>query len=195
VREPGNGPIAGVLVQELRSNRSTTTDQNGGFGFAGLQQARFRVVRDGFEAAEVEAIPGPADSKLPRLTVDIPLQRIVRLDAGASRNQLTITSDDVGYVMGPGRCWPCKLIRVATGRPGTLRVSVTPQQGVSSALSGYFHVWIDGRFFSFSGSSISAQTAVSASSEALVYVGWSLGYDVDDPGPVTFSITTSIDDE
>jgi hypothetical protein len=46
------------------------------------------------------------------------------------------------------------------------------------------------------GRSAPARTAVVASGETLVYVGWSLGYDDDfAPGPVIFSITTSIDDE
>jgi Big-like domain-containing protein len=188
VREPGSGPMPGVLVQERGSGRSETTDQNGEFGFAGLQQARFRVATEGFEVVEVEVVPRPGDANIPRLSVDIPLQRIVRLDAGASRSQLTIAADDVGYATGAGFCWPCKLIRVATGRTGTLRVAVTPQV---SALN----VWIDGRRFTFSGSNISAQTAVAQPGEVLVYVGWSLSYVDPDPVSVSFGITTSIDDQ
>jgi hypothetical protein len=189
VREPGSGPMTGVLVQEVGSNRSTTTDQNGEFRFTGLQQARFRVAREGFEVVEREVVPRPGDSNIPRLSVDIPLQRIVRLEAGASRSQLTIAPDDVGYFPGPG-CQPCKLIRVVAGRTGTLRVTVAPQ-GTPNG----FYAWIDGRRFSFSGSTISAQ-AVVASGEALVYVGWSLTYYDDvEPGLVTFNITTSIDDQ
>jgi hypothetical protein len=190
VREPGSGPMAGVLVQEMLSNRSTTTDQNGQFGFAGLQRARFRVAREGFEVVEVDAVPRPSDPNLSRLSVDIRLQRIVRLDAGTSRSQLTIAPDDVAYNQGTGFCWPCKLIRVSTGRAGTLRVTVTPQP-----ISSLFHVWIDGRGFHVSGSTISAQATVAQSGEALVYVGWSLSYLDDDPGPISFGITTSIDDE
>ena len=194
VREPGSGPMAGVLVREMDSNRSTTTNQNGEFHFGALQRARFRVAREGFETVELEAGPRQgqlADSNVPRLSVDIPLQRIVRLDAGASRSQLTIAPDDVGYSTGPGYCQPCKLIRVATGRTGTLRVTVAPQGTPNS-----FYVWLDGRSFRFSGSTISAQTAAAASGEALVYVGWSLSYYDDfEPGPVSFGITTSIDDE
>ena len=102
---------------------------------------------------------------------------------------MTITPDDVGYITWPGYCQPCTLIRVTTGRTGTLHVTVTPQ-GTHNAC----YVWIDGRPFSFSGSTISAQAAV-ASGEALVYVGWSLGYNDDfEPGLVSFGITTSIDD-
>jgi hypothetical protein len=57
-------------------------------------------------------------------------------------------------------------------------------------------VWIDGKRFSFSGPTISAQAAVAAPGEVLVYVGWSLAYDEDfEPGPVSFNITTSIDDQ
>jgi hypothetical protein len=191
VREPGSGPMPGVLVQERGSNRSDTTDQNGEFGFAGLQQAHFRVAREGFEVVEVDVVPRPADARIPRLSVDIPLQRIVRLDAGASRSQLTIAPDDVGYIPGPGYCQPCKLIRVATGRTGTLRVSVTPQ-GIPRAL----YVWIDGRPFGFSGSTISAQTGVVEPGETLVYVGWRQSYEYDfDFGPINFAITTSIDDQ
>jgi len=37
------------------SNRSATTDQNGEFRFAALQQARFRIARDGFEVVELDA--------------------------------------------------------------------------------------------------------------------------------------------
>jgi hypothetical protein len=56
-------------------------------------------------------------------------------------------------------------------------------------------VWIDGKRFSFSGPTISAQAAVAAPGEVLVYVGWSLAYDEDfAPGPVSFNITSSIDD-
>jgi hypothetical protein len=194
VREPGIGPLAGVVVQELDSNRSTTTDQNGEFHFAALHGARFRVAIAGFEVVERDYIGAFGDrlsySAIPRLSVDIPLQRIVRLDAGASRSQLTIAPNDVGH---PG-CYPCKLIRVTTGRTGTLRVTVTPQGATSSS----FNVRVDGRQFSFSGPNITAQTAVVASGETLVYVGWSLNYYDDsdfEPGPVTFSITTSMDDE
>jgi hypothetical protein len=192
VREPGSGPLAGVVVQEMDSNRSTTTDQNGEFHFAALQRARFRVASEGFEVVERDA-SGPFSNRLsyssiPRLSVDIPLQRIVRLDAGASRSQLTIAPDDVSY---PGYCYPCKLVRVATGRTGTLRVTVSPQ-GANTR----FFVWIDGKRFSFSGPTISAQAAIVAPGDALVYVGWSLSYDEDfEPGPVSFGITTSIDDQ
>jgi hypothetical protein len=192
VREPGTGPIAGALVRELDSNRSTTTDQNGEFGFAALQRARFRVAVEGFEVVERDAGPGNSlpYAKIPGLSIDIPLQRIVRLDAGQSRSQLTIAPDDVAYA---GNCHPCKLIRVATGRTGTLRVTVTPQGADLSR----FHVLIDGRQFNLSGPNISAQTAVAASGETLVYVGWRLSYYDEDfaPGPVSFGITTSIDDE
>ena len=194
VREPGVGPLAGVVVQELDSNRSTTTNQNGEFHFAALHRARFRVAIAGFEVIERDYIGGFGDrlsySGIPRLSVDIPLQRIVRLDAGASRSQLMIAADDVGYVSSPVYCQPCKLIRVATGRAGTLRVSVTPQ-GPSSR----FYVWIDGTRFGLSGSAISPQAAV-ASGETLVYVGWSWSYEEDfEPGAISFGITTSIDDE
>jgi hypothetical protein len=192
VREPGGGPLAGVLVRELDSNRSATTDQNGVFGFAALQRARFRVDFAGFEVVERDFGGGPSlsSSSIPRLSVDIPLQRIVRLDAGASREQLSIASDDPGY-LEPVFCWPCKLIRVATARTGTLRVNVTPQ-GTPSR----FYVWIEGRQFSLSGSSISAQAAVVVSGETRVYVGWSWSYYDDfEPPTITFGITTSIDDE
>jgi hypothetical protein len=190
VREPGSGPLAGVVVQELDSNRSTTTNQNGEFTFPALHRARFRVAVPGFEVVERDYIGGSGDrlsySGIPRLSVDIPLQRIVRLEAGTSRTQLTIASDDVGYPL----CYPCKLIRVATGRSGTLRVTVTP-----NTTSSRFYVWIDDQAFILSGSNIAAQTAV-VSSETRVYVGWSFSYYDDfEPGPVSFGITTSIDDE
>jgi hypothetical protein len=56
-------------------------------------------------------------------------------------------------------------------------------------------VWIDDQAFILSGSNIAAQTAV-VSSETRVYVGWSFSYYDDfEPGPVSFGITTSIDDE
>ena len=174
VREPGIGPMTGVLVREMGSNRKTTTDQNGEFRFAGLQKARFRVARDGYEVVELEVVAPQGrlfGSDIPRFAVDIPLQPIVRLDAGASLSQLTIAPDDVGYTPGPGRCWPCKLIRVTTGKAGTLRVNIAPQ-GIPNAL----HVWIDGRQFSSSGSNISATAAAGGSGEVLVYVGWSLSY-------------------
>ena len=82
---------------------------------------------------------------------------------------------------------------MSTGRTGTLRVALTAQGATDSR----FHVVIDGRLFNLSGPNISAQTAVVASGETLVYVGWRLSYYDDDfvPGPVSFSITTSLDDE
>ena len=195
VREPGSGPLAGVLVREIGSNRSATTDQNGEFRFAALQQARFRIARDGFEVVELDATSRLAElsnATIPRLSVDIPLQRIVRLAAGTSGSQLTIASDDVGYNTGFGYCQPCKLVRVTTGRTGTLRVIVTPQ-----GTPNPFYVWIDGRRFALSGSNISAQTAVAASSEALVYIGRNLTYYDDDfaAGSISFGITTSIDEQ
>jgi hypothetical protein len=192
VREPGGGPLSGVLVRELDSDRSTTTNQNGEFYFAALQRARFRVDLAGFELVERDYGGGPSlsSSSIPRLSVDIPLQRILRLDAGASRSQLTIAPDDVSYVPS-GYCQPCKLIRVATGSSGTLRVTVTP-----TTTSNRFYVWIDGKPFAVSGSSISAQAAVAASGETRVYVGWNLGWDDDIELPtVRFDITTSLDDK
>lgn len=195
VREPGSGPLAGAIVQELDSNRSTTTNQNGEFYFAALQRARLRVFKEGFEVVERDYISGFGErlsySGIPRLSVDIPLQRIVRLDAGSSPTLLTIASDDIGYSQ-PVFCWPCKLIRVATARAGTLRVTVTPQGTPPSR----FYAWMDGKQFSFAGPGISAQAAVGGG-ETLVYVGWIWNYYDDDfaPGPISFAITTSIGDE
>ena len=192
VREPGRGPIAGVVVQEMDSNRSTTTNQDGVFGFAPLHRARIRVAREGFEVVERDygGDLSLSAAGIPRLSLDIPLQPIVRLDAGASQSQLRIAADDVGYANSIF-CGPCKLIRVAAGRTGTLRVTVTPQ-GATNA----FFVFIDGKTFSLSSSKISAQAAVVSPGEKLVYVGWRLGYlDEFEPGPVSFDIATSIDDE
>ena len=56
-------PCAGDGIEPLNDDRSERRVR-----FAGLQRARFRVAREGFEVVEVEAVPRPADANLSRVS-------------------------------------------------------------------------------------------------------------------------------
>lgn len=161
-REPGFSTLSGVRVFETGSNRSVVSDQNG-FQLAAMPvAAMFKFEKDGYETTDVE----PEEPRGPLVFVDGPLQRIVRMSAGQTLS-LQIAPHDVSFSVPSELCYPCKLVRVSTPGPGTLRLTAS-WQGTKA-----LYLWVNGTRFASSGSSISAETSVSGG-ELPVYIGWNL---------------------
>ena len=161
VREPGQGPIAGVRVLEPASGKSTLTDQSGTYTLAALSGRRLRFDKDGYEPGELDIA---SDN-----TGFMRMQRIVRITAGETAFVPKLTHMDVWYEVGPERCSPCRLIRIVAPAAGTIRFELTWERDVGSPL----HLWAGGRRYSaeMSGTMVTADAPVSAG-ENVVYVGY-----------------------
>ncbi len=147
VREPGSGDMAGVRVVEQISFTDAQTNNAGSFEFVGLPAARFAIDRDGYEPIRHEVSPSPGTTPR-RVFVDVPLQRMVRLDAGQSVSSLSIAPNDVSYSVEGDLCNPCKLIRVFSG-PTTLTHRLT-WTGPAGALK----LWANNQRHSSTGTSL-----------------------------------------
>ena len=161
MREPGQGPLAGVRVLEPVSGRSTLTDQAGTYTLAALAGTRLRFEKDGYEPGELDVTP---DS-----TGFMRMQRIVRITAGETAIVPKLTHMDVAYDVGPDRCSPCRLIRIVAPTAGTIRFELTWEPDPGAAL----HLWAGGRRFGgeMSGTQFTADIAIGAG-ENVVYVGY-----------------------
>jgi hypothetical protein len=161
VREPGQGPIAGVRVLEPASGKSTLTDQLGTYTLAALAGRRLRFDKDGYESGELDIAPDT--------TGFMRMQRIVRITAGETATVPKLTHMDVWYDVGSERCAPCRLIRLIAPSGGTIRFELAWERDVGSPL----HLWVGGRRYSadMNGTRVTADAAVGAG-ENVVYVGY-----------------------
>jgi hypothetical protein len=135
VREPGAGGLGGALVLHLDSGQSVTTNEDGNYQFGGLTDgARFRVTRPAFEDAEVEVIRD--------VFGDVPLQRVVTVDAGGPTYSGRLAPNDMDYVVdGATRCQLCRMIRVTSTAADVLRIRLTWTGAAPMA------VWVGGQMF------------------------------------------------
>jgi len=167
VREPGGGSLANVRVVEQISLTDTKTNSAGSFRLFPLSSARIRIDHPDFETFEREiAKPGALTRAV---FLDVPLQRVVRIDAGLSRSNLVIAPNDVSYTVAGDLCNPCKLIRVISGGPTTL----TLRLAWTGAPPGALKLWASGARNSTTGSSIVVNVPTNGG-QSLVYVGWTL---------------------
>lgn len=186
VREPGGGSLGNVLVLERLSNTTKQTNGSGNFQFVGLPAARFRIELANYERLDLDVNPDPAGSRA--VSVDAPIQRVIRVAAGQSSGPQFVAPNDVAHAVGADLCNPCKLIRVATGGPMGLTVRVT-----WTGLPGAVHLWANGqRYSASSGSSITASVQA-GSGDALLYVGWMLPLDRGASDYVNFTLSTTIE--
>ena len=164
-REPGGGSLSNVRVVEQTSFTDTRTDGSGNFRFFAPPSAHLRIELPDYEVFDRDA-PQPATSRY--MFLDAPMQRMVRINAGLSRSDLSIAPNDVSYTVGADLCNPCKLIRVISGGPTTLTLRLA-WTGAAGALK----LWANGNRNSTTGSNITVNVPTSGG-QSLVYVGWTL---------------------
>ena len=168
VREPGGdngagngtGGLAGASVRHMTSGVTVLTGEFGAFTFGGLTDGRLAVSKDGFEPVELVA---PPDSG-----VDVPLQRVVRIEAGSAPQSRMLAPNDVEYEPAPGtRCQPCRLIRITSDSPDTVLVRLTWSTTVD------LHVWVNGQMFAAGSPSVRVVEASVPvmNGETIIYVG------------------------
>ena len=158
VREPGVGSLSNVLVVETMSGRSTTTTSAGDFSFGDLPRlpAHLKVQIDEYEPAEVD-VTG--------LSVDLPVQHIVRLTAGETVKPARLGANGLVYTVGVNRCIDCRLIRVVVPQAGTVHVKVT--WVTSTTLSLY----AEGQVVNGGTRELNAEVPIDAPREVLMYLG------------------------
>lgn len=174
VREPGAGGIANASVVDTISGRSAATDPDGYFSLAELPrlQAHFKVEKEGYEPVEVDAT---------QTNVDLPIQHVVRLTAGATVTPSALAPNDLSYTVGGSNCSPCRLIRVVVPRSGTLDVRVT-WTVTASKLS----LFAEGRVIAGTVGALAADFLIDAPREVLIYLGAASPNAVFDHTPFTF---------
>lgn len=170
VREPGGsgdghgtGGIPGALVRHVASGESIFTDESGIYSLVGLTDGRLAFSKTDFEPVEIEAMRDGVD--------DVPMQRVIRIEAGSAPRTPTLAPNDMAYEVGPGtRCEPCKLIRIA-GSEGSVRMRLT---WTSTTLD--LHVWVNGQMHSATAAERVVEVDVPVvGGESIAYVGVTSG--------------------
>jgi hypothetical protein len=134
VREPGSGSVSGARVLNLASGQTVLTPPDGTYSFVFVTDGHLSVTKNDYEAAELDGTRNGFD--------DVPLQRIIRLAAGASVSP-TLAPNDMDYLVNPAtHCQPCRLIRVTSPTSGTMHVRVTWSDPPS-----VLNVWVNGQAF------------------------------------------------
>jgi Big-like domain-containing protein len=159
VREPGASGVSDATITEMVSNRSTTSRTGGNFVFGGLRApSRLRARKDGYEdSVDVNLTSADTD-------VDMPIQKIIRLQAGETVRPSELAPNDVAYTIGGQRCQPCRRFRVVVGGRGTLVVRAST--GAASLL-----ILPDGRPVTSETGDVSAEIAFTAAGELVMYFG------------------------
>jgi len=159
VREPGAGGVGGATVVHVDSGRSTGTDSAGNFSFGGLTgSTRFTATLGNYEDAQADAVPGEP--------VDIPMQKVVRLAAGAASYTWTLAPNDLEYVIAGAHCQPCRKIRVSSPDGGAVTVTLTWASDVD------LHIWTEDRRIDAAGSGREVNTDVQVGSgESVIFIG------------------------
>jgi hypothetical protein len=176
VREPGSGSISGARVLNAASGRTLLTPADGTYSFLGLTDAHFSVTKADYEGVELDATRNGSD--------DVPLQRIIRIAAGASISP-TLAPNDMDYPVTPGtHCQPCRLIRVTSATSGTMQVRV-----IWTDVTSVLNVWVNGQ--AFLGNAVTREVIADVpigAGEVVLYVGKILA-PVGDYVPFTLSTT------
>jgi hypothetical protein len=157
VREPGNSGIPGARVAETQFGQTTVTDMYGDFSLAGLTNLRVAFEKEGFEPVQLDVTPNSS--------VDVPLQRIIRLTAGDTVKPLELAPHDMSYNVDGATCYPCRMIRVVAPASGTLHLQLTWTEPKST-----LNLWAGQMFAGTSAAGVVADIPVSAG-ETVLYVG------------------------
>jgi hypothetical protein len=160
VREPGQSGLPGVRVTDLASGRSTMSTEGGTFSIGQLPrtQARFRFEKSAYEPVEMDVTTAG---------VDAPMQQVIRLTAGEKITPRQLAPNDLSYTVGSERCVPCRLFRVVVPAPGTLGVRILAAQSPPFRLN----ILANGQIFSGQVREVSAELAISARGEVVMYFG------------------------
>jgi hypothetical protein len=159
VRQPGAGDISDATVTHHESGQSVRTSTGGAFTFGGITgRIRLSATKSGYE--DVEADFGDATA------VDIPMQRVVRVEAGAPQYSSSLAPNDLEYVIGGTVCQPCRMIRIASPTSGTVNVTL---RWTSAAI---LHLWTDGRMVDADGAAHEIVIPIQiGSGDAVIFVG------------------------
>jgi hypothetical protein len=138
VREPGHSALPRVRVLATQSGESVLTDANGEFTLGALvANGDLRADQEGFEPLTV-AFQKTDPSEDFGGYYDLPMQRIVRIEAGESIKPPPIAPHDVSFKTVDGQCSPCRMIRVIVPAPGVLHLAV-----YWSAATAPLFLWVD----------------------------------------------------
>ena len=178
-REPGEGGVAGVTVTDVRSLGSTQTNSGGNYSLAGLPapETRLRFEKSGYEPAELNATQMNAVGSL---------QRIIRVSPGDTVSPPRLAPNDLAYVVGGDRCFPCRLVRIVTATAGTCRLHVTWGEPRVT-----FSLWANGSVATGSNSDLVADVPVRIG-ETIVYIGIKLPAITNTVFHVPFTIEASL---
>ena len=159
VREPGVGNVPNVTVVDTISGRSATTGSDGEFSIAELPRlpAHIKAEKEGYEPAELDAT---------QASVDLPIQRVVRLVAGETVRPSDLAPNDLSYTVGSNSCSPCRLIRVVVPQAGTVHVRVTWTPGASKLT-----LFVEGQVVAGLTDGLIADVPINGPREVLMYLG------------------------
>ena len=121
-------------------------------------QAHLKAEKEGYEPAEVDTT---------QTNVDLPLQRVVRVLAGAETSRPdALAPNDLSYTVDGNSCKPCRLIRVVVPRSGTLDVRVT-----WTVTASKLTLFAEGQVVPGSVGALDATLFIAAPREVLIYLG------------------------
>ena len=170
---PGGGSLGGVTINDPMSGQSVVTMPNGTFMLARLIGRELRLTKDNYEPATATVVPFSDD-------VSVPMQPMLRTQAGGSVEGL-IAPNDLEYILPSGRsCGICRLVRIQSGSAGTLRLTLRWNEARARLI-----LWAGGQEFR---SAIGGATEITASvsiepGETILYVGaeqtdWHTNFDL-----------------
>ena len=176
VREPGSGGVPGARILLIATGQSILTPPSGAFSIAGLTDGRMLITKDGFESVSATA---EAD-----VFTDIPLQRVIHVEAGSAPLTDVLAPNDVEYHMNADTvCQPCRMIRVSSQTSGTVRVRITWTE-----LQSTLNLWLNGNMFPPTATrEIVAELPITGGVEMPVYVG-KIRADIGNYVQFTFSV-------
>lgn len=181
-REPGNGPLGGVRVLNTGSGQAAISEASGNsqgyFSLGGLTTGHFIFTKAGYEDAELDLAPEEL--------ANVPLQQVVRLASGTSLS-LKLAPHDLDYVVAAGtHCSPCKMIRMTSPGPATLRLKLTWTDKTTQLA-----IWANGQMFPASDAALEAFADLHVGAgETMVYVG-SLST-LEYSNPVSFTVSSTV---
>jgi hypothetical protein len=178
VREPGVGNVPNVTVVDTISGRSATTGSDGEFSIAELPRlpAHIKAEKEGYEPAELDAT---------QASVDLPIQRVVRLVAGETVRPSDLAPNDLSYTVGGNNCSPCRLIRVVVPQAGTVHVRV-----IWTATALTLRLFVEGQVVVGLPSELNADVPINGAREVLMYLGTAPPSAL--PGHLAFTFETSL---
>jgi len=176
IRLPGEGAIVDATVTHRDSGQSVQTNASGTFTFGGLTGTlHLSVTKSSYEDVETDA----GDETF----VDIPMQRVVRIEAGAPQYSGTLAPNDMDYEITGAHCQPCRMIRITSPRSGTANVTLRWTTAAN------LHIWLDGRMIDPEGTAREVVAPIQVGTgETLIFVGKVRPNRPEDYVPFTLSV-------